>query len=191
MGCRRSFAQQEADDRVARQSRSRRSGGVDSGHDFIEPRQIRLLACSATWRKVPILHFPETSLTRQGFGICFPGSQGSLGRRYQLHPKITRSALETGQIALLPSALEFLCPLVDPKLSFCNQPIEQTGQINRVCSISAVMALPRKGQQVGFCPQHCLATQRSPQLDRGLDLRCFPCLRVLTCAKQPQLHPRR
>jgi hypothetical protein len=74
------------------------------------------------------LHFPETSLARQGFGIGFPDSQGSLGRRYQLHPKITRSALETGQIALLPSALEFLCPLVDPKLSFCNQSIEQTRQ---------------------------------------------------------------
>jgi hypothetical protein len=45
-----------------------------------------------------------------------------------LHPKITRSALQTGQIALLPSALEFLCPVVYPKLSFCNQPIEQTRQ---------------------------------------------------------------
>jgi hypothetical protein len=71
------------------------------------------------------LNFPETSLTRQELGICFPDSQGSLGRRYQLHP---RSALETGQIALLPPALEFLCPLVNPKLSFCKQPIEQTRQ---------------------------------------------------------------
>jgi hypothetical protein len=73
-------------------------------------------------------YFPETFLTRQGLGICFPDIQGSLGRRYQLHPKITRSAFETGQIALLPSALKFLCPLVDPKLSFCKQPIEQTRQ---------------------------------------------------------------
>jgi len=68
--------------------------------------------------------FRKLVLTRQGFGICFLGNPGSLGRRYQLHAKITRSALQTGQIALLPSALEFLCPLVYPKLSFCNQPIE-------------------------------------------------------------------
>jgi hypothetical protein len=70
------------------------------------------------------MHFPETCLTRQGFGICFLGNPGGLGRRYQLHAKITGSTLQTGQIALLPSALEFLCPLVYPKLSFCNQPIE-------------------------------------------------------------------
>jgi hypothetical protein len=39
----RTFTQQGADDRVARQGRSRRSGAVDHGHGFIESREIWFL----------------------------------------------------------------------------------------------------------------------------------------------------